>query len=96
MAPGQVLTPRLNQLDFGIKKRFTFKDRLTVEPEVQVFNVLNSNAAVTQATSLGANAAPLLPQSACTGAAGPTCGLGGPVTVITNPRLLRVALLVRF
>jgi hypothetical protein len=57
---------------------------------------MNSNAAVTQATSLGANAAPYLPKSACTGAAGPTCGLGGPVTVITNPRLLRVALLVRF
>ena len=96
VAPGQVLSPRLNQLDLGIKKAFTFKDRFRVEPEVQVFNVLNSNAAVAQATSLGANAAPYLPQSACTGAAGPTCGLGGPVTVITNPRLLRVALLVKF
>jgi carboxypeptidase family protein len=96
VAPGQVVSPRLNQLDFGMKKRFTFKDRVTVEPEVQVFNVMNSNAAVTQATSLGANAAPYLPKSACTGAAGPACGLGGPVTVITNPRLLRVALLVRF
>ena len=57
---------------------------------------MNSNAAVIQATSLGGNAAPYLPQSACTSAAGPACGLGGPVVTITNPRLLRVALLVRF
>ena len=95
-APGQVLTPRLNQLDVGLKKTFTFRDRLTFEPEVQAFNILNSNAAVTEAVTLGANAAPYLPKSACTSAAGPTCGLGGPVTVITNPRLLRVAVLFRF
>lgn len=104
VAPGQVLTPRLNQLDLGIKKTFTFKDRLTFEPEVQAFNVLNSNAAVSEAVSapsstnpqLPGDIAPLLPKSACSGAAGPKCGLGGPVITITNPRLLRVALLFRF
>ena len=96
VAPGQVLSPRLNQLDIGIKKRFTFKERLTIEPEVQAFNVLNNNAAVNEATSLAGDAAPYLPKSACTSAAGPTCGLGGTVVTITNPRLLRVALLVRF
>ena len=102
VAPGQVLTPRLNQLDVGLKKTFTFRDRFKVEPEVQAFNILNSNAAVTQSTSLGSSlgsdTAPFLPKSACTGAAAasPNCGLGGLVTVITNPRLLRVALLVRF
>jgi hypothetical protein len=100
VAPGQVLSPRLNQLDIGIKKRFTFKERLTIEPEVQAFNVLNNNAAVNEATSLGGigggDATLYLPKSACTSALGPKCGLGGPVVTITNPRLLRVALLVRF
>lgn len=96
VAPGQVLTPRLNQLDLGMRKTISIKDRLTFEPEVQVFNVMNSNAAVSEAVGLGANAAPYLPKSACTGSAGPTCGIGGPVVTITNPRLLRVALLVRF
>ncbi|HLK51083.1 MAG TPA: carboxypeptidase regulatory-like domain-containing protein [Bryobacteraceae bacterium] len=96
VAPGQVLTPRLNQLDVGIRKTFRFKERLSVEPEVQAFNILNSNAAVIESTALTGNAAPLLPKSACTGAAGPACGLGGPVVTITNPRLLRVALLVKF
>jgi hypothetical protein len=96
VAPGQVLTPRLNQLDVGIKKTFTFRDRWTFEPEVQAFNILNSNAAVSESVALGANAAPLLPKSACSSAAGANCGLGGPISVITNPRLLRVALLFRF
>jgi hypothetical protein len=104
VAPGQVLTPRLNQLDIGLKKTFIFRERWRLEPEVQAFNILNSNAAVTEAVSapsspnplLPGDIAPLLPKSACTSAAGPKCGLGGPVTVITNPRLLRVALLFRF
>ena len=96
VAPGQVLTPRLNQLDIGLKRTFIFRERWRLEPEVQAFNVLNGNAAVTEATSLGSNAAPYLPKSACTSVAGPKCGLGGPVTVITNPRLLRVALLFKF
>jgi Carboxypeptidase regulatory-like domain len=96
VAPGQVLTPRLNQLDLGIKRPFTIRERWRFEPEVQVFNVLNTNAAVIEGTGLGTDAAPLLPKSACTGTAGPACGLGGPIVTITNPRLLRVALLVRF
>jgi hypothetical protein len=95
-APGQVLTPRLNQLDIGMKKTFTLRERYVFEPEVQFFNILNSNAAVTESTSLGANAAPLLPKSACSGSSAANCGLGGAVTTITNPRLMRVALLFRF
>ena len=96
VAPGQVLTPRLNQLDVGMKKTFTFRDRFVFEPEVQAFNILNSNAAVTEAVTLGANAAPFLPKSACTSSSPANCGLGGTVTTVTNPRLLRLALLFRF
>jgi len=96
VAPGQVLTPRLNQLDVGMKKTFTIKDRLTFEPQVQAFNILNNNAAVVEATSLGANAAPLLPKSACGASSAANCGVGGSIVTITNPRLLRVALLFKF
>jgi hypothetical protein len=95
-APGQVLTPRLNQLDLGMKKTFTLRERYVFEPEVQVFNLLNSNAAVTESVTLGANASPFLSKSACGGSSDAKCGLGGAVTTITNPRLLRVALLFRF
>jgi hypothetical protein len=99
VAPGQVRTPRLTQFDVSIKKTFKFRERYVLEPEAQIFNMLNSNAAVTQATALGATVAPYLSPSACAsssvgGAA--NCGLGGAVTTITNPRLLRLALLFKF
>jgi hypothetical protein len=96
VAPGQVLTPRLNQLDLSLKKTFRLHERFVFEPEAQVFNVLNSNAAVTESVALGADTSPFLSKSACTGSSVATCGLGGTVTTITNPRLLRVALLFRF
>lgn len=96
VAPGQVLAPRLNQLDFSLKKSFTFRDKFVVEPTAQIFNVLNSNAAVIQAVALGADAAPLLPKSACGSGSPANCGLGGTVNTVTNPRLLRLALHFRF
>jgi len=95
-APGQVLTPRLNQFDVGLKKTFKFRERYIFEPEVQVFNLLNSNAAVTESVTLAGDAAPFLPRSACTASSPANCGLGGTVTTITNPRLLRLAMLFRF
>ena len=96
VAPGQVLTPRLNQLDLGLKKTFKFRERYVVEPEVQVFNLMNSNAAVIEAVALGGDTSPYLPKSACTSSSPANCGLGGTVNTITNPRLLRLALLFRF
>ena len=96
VAPGQVLAPRLNQLDFSLKRRFRFKERYVVEPTVQVFNILNSNAAVIESGALGSDAAPYLPKSACTSSSPANCGLGGTVNTITNPRLMRFAVLFQF
>ena len=58
VAPGQVLTPRLNQMDVGFKRVFRFREKYVLEPEAQIFNVLNSNAAVTQATSVSTRSPP--------------------------------------
>jgi hypothetical protein len=91
-----VLAPRLNQLDISLKKTFKFRDKWVVEPEAQVFNLTNTNAAVVESGSLGTDAAPYLPKSACSGNANPACGLGGTVNTITNPRLMRLAVLFRF
>jgi len=96
VAPGKVLTPRLNQLDIGFKKNFRFKEKYVLEPEIQVFNMLNSNAAVTQSTTVSSTVAPFLPSSACGGSSLKNCGVGGPVTTLTNPRVMRIALLFRF
>jgi hypothetical protein len=95
-APGQVLAPRLNQLDLSMKKVFKFRERYTLEPEAQVFNLTNSNAAVLESTSLGSDTSPYLPKSMCGSGTAANCGLGGTVNTITNPRLLRLAVLFRF
>jgi hypothetical protein len=96
VAPGQVLSPRLNQLDLGLKKTITVKEKFVFEPEAQVFNLLNSEAAAAESTALTGDAAPLLPKSACSNLSVANCGIGGTIATITNPRLLRAALLFRF
>ena len=106
VSPGQVRTPRLNQLDLSVKRTFKFRERYVLEPTVQVFNIMNTNAAVVQATALSASysatsagVAPFLTASQCSSSTVSkfaNCGLGGAITTITNPRLLRVALMFRF
>ncbi|HWE49266.1 MAG TPA: carboxypeptidase regulatory-like domain-containing protein [Bryobacteraceae bacterium] len=95
VAPGQVLTPRLNQVDLGVKKTFKFKEKYVLEPSLQAFNILNSNAPVTQSVAVSTTVSPFQTGSACTSGLS-TCGVGGPITTITNPRLLRLALMFRF
>jgi hypothetical protein len=41
-APGTTLTPRTNQVDFGLAKRMKF-GRVRVDPKIDLFNALNSN-----------------------------------------------------
>jgi len=96
VAPGTVRTDRLNQLDISFKKNFRFRERWVLEPEVQIFNLLNSNAAVTQATGISTTVAPFLTSAQCKGSSLTNCGVGGPVTTLTNPRVMRIALLFRF
>jgi hypothetical protein len=106
VSPGQVRTPRLNQFDVSMKRTFRFHEKYILEPTLQVFNLFNTNAAVVQATSITASysatspgVAPFLtPQQCASSNVGSfaNCGLGGAVTTITNPRLMRLALLFRF
>ena len=101
VSPGQVRTPRLNQFDLSLRRTFKFKEKYTLEPEIQAFNILNTNAAVAQSVALGSNTAPFLDSSRCSSAPAAAknaanCGLGGTVTTITNPRLLRIAVMFKF
>jgi hypothetical protein len=106
VSPGAVRTPRLNQLDVSFKRTFKFRERYVIEPTFQVFNLLNTNAAVLQATAVpasysatSAGVAPFLTHQQCsqsTVGSFANCGLGGDITTITNPRMLKVALLFRF
>ncbi|HZY58894.1 MAG TPA: hypothetical protein VFE56_03975, partial [Candidatus Binataceae bacterium] len=74
VAPGKVLTPRLNQLDISLKKTFRVHERFVFEPEVQVFNILNSKAAVAESVALGGDTSPYLPKSASTSSSPANCG----------------------
>jgi hypothetical protein len=107
VAPGAVRTARLNQLDLSIKRTFRFHEKYVLEPTVQVFNLLNTNAAVVQSTSVpasysasSAGVAPFLTPQQCAASSSvgsfPNCGLGGAVTTITNPRILKFVLLFKF
>jgi hypothetical protein len=106
IAPGAYRTPRLSQLDISFKRTFRIRERLTLEPTFQMFNLLNSNAAISQTTSIplttsGTGTAPFLTPQQCsgagfTGAAQAQCGLGGNISTITTPRLMKLALTVRF
>jgi Carboxypeptidase regulatory-like domain len=99
IAPGAYRTPRVNQWDISFKRTFRVKERYTFEPTFQLFNLLNSNAAETQSTAIAGTTAPFLTPAQCTGstvASNPQCGLGGNISTITNPRLMKLALIVRF
>ena len=106
IAPGQYRSPRVNQLDISIQRTFRIKERWVLEPKFQLFNLLNSNAAISQTVALpnsysatSAGVAPFLMPSQCassTVGSNAQCGLGGNISTITNPRLMKLALTVRF
>lgn len=85
VAPGSRLTPQLNQIDMGIRKVFKFKEHQNLSAEAQIFNVINNSTVLTEVYTLGARVTPYL-----------TGGPGGQVTVITNPRMLRLSLQYKF
>ena len=85
IAPGSRLTPRLNQFDIGIRKIFRIKDRYTLEPEAQIFNVVNASTLLQETYALGTTIKPYV-------AGGP----GGTPSVILNPRMLRLNLQFKF
>ena len=104
IAPGQYRSPRVNQLDISIQRTFRIKERLTLQPKFQLFNLLNSNAAISQTTAIpasttGTGTAPFLTPQQCSGspvASIAQCGLGGNISTITTPRLMKLALTIKF
>ena len=85
VAPGSRLTPQLNQLDLGLRRSFVIQDRWTIKAEGQIFNVLNANTVYSEAQTLGTSVTPFVKG-----------GLGGTPTAILNPRMLRLAVQLKF
>ncbi len=98
LAPGTRSTPRLNQMDINFSRTFKFGERYSLIPTANIFNLLNSNAVITPtAWSISSTTLPFLTGSQCAAMSGPAgCGIGGPITSFTNPRILRLALQFMF
>ena len=84
VAPGSRLTPRLNQIDLGVRRVFHPRQNMTLSAQAEVFNVINVNTVLTESETLG-TVTPYL--------AG---GIGGQPSAIANPRMLRLALQFKF
>jgi hypothetical protein len=98
LAPGTRSTPRLNQLDISFSRVFKFRERFSLIPTVNIFNLTNTNAVITPtAWAVSTTTLPFLTSSQCSGISNPTgCGIGGPITGFTNPRILRLSLQFMF
>ena len=94
LAPGVRSTPRLNQLDFSFSRSFKFRERFSLTPSASIYNILNSNAVITPTSwAVTTTTLPYLTSSQCSGMGTPAgCGIGGPITTFTTPRILRLSL----
>jgi len=85
VAPGSRLGPRLNQVDVNFRKKFRIREKYTIQGELGIFNLFNTNTVLSQGMSLGSSVTPFL-------AGGP----GGTPTTIENPRMFRANMQVHF
>ena len=89
VAPGARLAPRYNQVDVGIRKKFTFKEKYSLMGQLQVFNLINTSTVLTESYALGSSITPFLPVS--------EGGLGGGTpSKIANPRMFQLGLQFKF
>jgi hypothetical protein len=86
-SPGTRYEPRWNQLDFGIRRRFRLPRGVIVEGQVDLFNALNANPVLTEGTALTSSVGPFLSSDPSS---------GGLPTSILQPRIIRLAMQLRF
>ena len=89
VAPGSLLSPRYNQVDVGIRKKFVFRDKYSLMGQMQVFNLINTSTVLNESYALGSSITPFLPTSK--GGLG-----GGQPSVIANPRMFQLGLQFKF
>jgi hypothetical protein len=83
--PGTRYNDRLNQVDLGIKRTFYIREKIRIQPQLDVFNVNNAHTVLVQTQALGNTVKPFV-----------LGGPGGTPTQILQARLLRLALQVHF
>jgi hypothetical protein len=85
VAPGSRFTPRLTQIDIGVRRLFHPRENMTLSAQAEIFNVINASTVLTESETLGTSVTPYL--------AG---GIGGQPSAIANPRMLRLSLQLKF
>lgn len=83
--PGSRYQDRLNQADIGVKKNFKIGEKVRLQAQIDVFNVLNASTVLVQGQNLSTLSAPL-------GISGP----GGQPTQLLQSRLTRLGFQVHF
>jgi hypothetical protein len=98
LAPGARSTPRLTQIDISFFRTFKFRERFSLVPTVNIFNLTNTNAVISPtAWAVSSTTLPFLSSGQCSGMSNPAgCGIGGPITGFTNPRILRLSMQFMF
>jgi len=86
-SPGTRYEPRWNQTDFGVRRTFRLPHGVVLQGQVDIFNLFNSNAVLSEGTAMSTLVTPFL-------SADPNSG-GTPLTIL-NPRLVRLAAQFRF
>ena len=91
--PGSRFLDRVAQLDLGLRRVFRIRERLTVSPQIDVFNVNNSHAVLTETQALGTSGANTILGLVSTFRNG---GPGGTPQTLLTPRILRLAVQLKF
>jgi hypothetical protein len=97
--PGVRYLPRWNQLDIGLRRTFRTHG-ITIQPQLNIFNLLNSNTILSEGTSLSTR---LNPFTTSTGApssnftfASNDPDSGGTPTSVLQPRLIQIGAQIKF
>ena len=85
VSPGSRYLDRLNQLDFGLRRNFKMGEHNTLQVQMDIFNLTNSNTVLTETQTLGSTIKPFVDG-----------GPGGTPQSLMQPRLLRLALQYKF
>ena len=97
IAPGTRRTPRLNQLDVSFRRTFKFRERFVLEPQVTLFNFLNSNVAIQESYTIPAYAGANVTQTPLNSVQLFLPGApGGQIQQVLNPRILQLGLQFKF
>jgi hypothetical protein len=81
------------QLDLGLRKQIHIRERVTVSPQIDAFNVFNSHAVLTETQALGTSGTNTFTGLVSTFRDG---GPGGTPQTLLTARILRLAVQLKF